>query len=137
MKTLNNLPKLIAIMYIFILLKNILQLILGYLFSTETDIKFYKIYNIQKSVYTLDFAIFLMLTYEFFLFALIYLLIFLILYFFTKRCGNKLWIHTVYFLILYSLVILMTKDNFNIFYLIIMIIAGMLNWFLFKKWIKQ
>ncbi len=50
MKILNNLLKLVAIMYIFILFKNILQLIFGYLFSTETDIKFYKIYNIQRTV---------------------------------------------------------------------------------------
>ncbi len=136
MKVLNNLPKLVAIMYIFILFKNILQLIFGYLFSTETDIKFYKIYNIQRTVYSLDFVILLMLIYECFLYVLIYLLIFLMLYFITKRYGNKPWIHIGYFIILYSLVILMTKDDFSIFYLIIMIIAGILNWLLFKKNIK-
>lgn len=122
-------------MYIFILSKNVLQLIFGYLFTSETDIKFYKIYNIQKSIYSVDTVIILMILYECLIFGYIYFGIFLILYFFILNYGNKLFIQIVYLIVIYCL-IAFSVDEFNIFYLIIVILLGIVNWLLFKRWVK-
>jgi hypothetical protein len=129
-------PKLIGTMYIFILFKNILQMLLGYIFSENTDIKFYKIYNISKTVYGLDFILLLVLTYECFLFVLIYFFIFSILYLITVKYGNALWIHTVYWMGIYTITVLVTGSEFNIYFYMIMAFSGILNWWLFKKWIQ-
>lgn len=139
MRFLKNCLKLIGIMYIFILSKNFFQLVFGYIFSSETDIKFYKIYNIQKSAYTIDLIFLLMLLYECFIFVYIYFFIFLILYFVVLNYGNRLWIHLIYFSSIYVLIIFSVsniKTEFNIFCLLIMIILGILNWWMFEKWIK-
>lgn len=138
MRSLNNILKLVGIMYCAIIIKNVLQLVFGYLFTSTTDIKFYKIYNIQQSIYSLDTVIILMILYECCIYALIYFAVFLILYFITLNYGNKLLIHIIYLVIIYCLIILtvgIVKEEFNIFYLLIMIILGTLNWWLFKKWI--
>lgn len=135
MRFFKNLPKLVAIMYIFILFKNLLQLVFGYLFTSATDIKFYKIYNIQQSIYSVDIVIILMILYECLIYGFIYFGIFLFLYFIILNYGNNLFIHTIYLIVIYCLVVL-AVGGFNIFYLIIMIVLGILNWMLFKKWIK-
>lgn len=130
--------KLIVIMYIFILSKILLQLVFGYVFSIETDIKFYKIFNIQKSVYTIDYVLFLTILYECIIFVIAYFLFFLILYFIVVNYGNKLWLHSIYFSSIYVIIIFAINyrmDDFNIFYLSMMFILGVLNWYLFKKWI--
>ena len=130
--------KLIAIMYIFILSKILLQLVFGYVFSIETDIKFYKIYNIQKSIYTIDYVLLLAILYECIIFVIAYFLFFSILYFIVVKYGNKLWIHSIYFSSIYAIIIFAINnrmDDFNIFYLSMMFILGILNWYLFKKWI--
>jgi len=130
--------KLITIMYVFILSKIILQLVLGYVFSIETDIKFYKIYNIQRSVYTIDYVLFLTILYECVIFVIAYFLFFLILYFIVLNYGNKLWLHSIYFSSIYIIIIFAINNrmtDFNIFYLSMMFILGILNWYLFKKWI--
>ncbi|MFZ4930607.1 hypothetical protein [Chryseobacterium sp. Mn2064] len=137
MKFSKAIPKLIGTMYIFIFFKNILQLLFGYLFSENTDIKFYKIYAISKTPYGLDFILLLVLTYECLLFALIYFCVFSILYFITVKYGNTLWIHIVYFMSIYSVIVLATHTEFDIYFSLIMIISGILNWWLFKKWIKE
>jgi hypothetical protein len=133
-----NMFKLIGVMYISIFLKNILQLFLGYLFSTDTDIKIYKVYDIKKSSYTLDYVIELMLLYDFFIFVTIaYLWIYLSLYLIITLIGNKLWFHIIYTIVIYLITILFF-DHFhpNILFIIITILLGMLNWYLFKRWIK-
>ncbi|PIF45736.1 hypothetical protein CLU96_2747 [Chryseobacterium sp. 52] len=122
-------------MYIFILFKNALQLIFGYLFTSATDIKFYKIYNIEESIYPIEFVIILMLLYECLIYGFIYFGIFLILYFFVLTYGNKLFIHIIYLIVMYCLIVF-GVDEFNIFFLLIMIISGILNWWLFKKWMN-
>lgn len=130
--------KLIAIMYIFILSKILLQLVFGYVFSIETDIKFYKIYNIQKSIYTVDYVLLLAILYECIIFVIAYFLFFSILYFIVVKYGNKLWIHSIYFSSIYIIIIFTINNrmaDFNIFYLSMMFILGILNWYLFKKWI--
>ncbi len=130
--------KLIVIMYIFILSKILLQLVFGYVFSIETDIKFYKIYNIQKSIYTVDYVLLLAILYECIIFVIAYFLFFLILYFIVVNYGNKLWLHSIYFSSIYVIIIFAINNrmtDFNIFYLSMMFILGVLNWYLFKKWI--
>ncbi len=125
-------------MYIFILSKILLQLVFGYVFSIETDIKFYKIYNIQKSIYTVDYVLLLAILYECIIFVIAYFLFFSILYFIVVKYGNKLWIHSIYFSSIYIIIIFTINNrmaDFNIFYLSMMFILGILNWYLFKKWI--
>lgn len=65
MKLLNNIPKLIGIMYCGIIVKNVFQLILGYLSNAENDIKLYRLYNLQESSYSYGFLFQLIFIYDF------------------------------------------------------------------------
>ena len=132
-----NVFKLIGIMYISISLKNILQIFLGYL-SIENDIKIYKIYNIKNTVYSLEYIFQLIIIYDYFIFAIIaYFWVFIILFFLTKKIGNKLWIHISYSLSIYLLAITYYDTfHYNILFIFITIFLGYVNWWLFKKWIK-
>ena len=131
--------KLIGIMYISISLKNILQLVLGHFFSSETDIKVYKIYNLEKTVYTLKFVILQMFLYDFILFATFaYLWIFLVLYLVVSLLGNKLWFQIGYSLIIYLLTVFYFDHlSINFLFIIIALFLGFANWWMFKKWIKM
>ncbi len=124
-------------MYISISLKNILQIFLGYL-SIENDIKIYKIYNIKNTVYSLEYIFQLIIIYDYFIFAIIaYFWVFIILFFLTKKIGNKLWIHISYSLSIYLLAITYYDPfHYNILFIFITIFLGYVNWWLFKKWIK-
>lgn len=132
-----NVFKLIGIMYISISLKNILQIFLGYL-SIENDIKIYKIYNIKNTVYSLEYIFQLIIIYDYFIFAIIaYFWVFIILFFLTKKIGNKLWIHISYSLSIYLLAITYYDPfHYNILFILIAIFLGYANWWLFKKWIN-
>ena len=132
-----NVFKLIGIMYISISLKNILQIFLGHL-SIENDIKIYKIYNIKNTVYSLEYIFQLIIIYDYFIFAIIaYFWVFIILFFLTKKIGNKLWIHISYSLSIYLLAITYYDPfHYNILFIFITIFLGYVNWWLFKKWIK-
>ena len=132
-----NVFKLIGIMYISISLKNLLQIFLGYL-SIENDIKIYKIYNIKNTVYSLEYIFQLIIIYDYFIFAIIaYFWVFIILFFLTKKIGNKLWIHISYSLSIYLLAITYYDPfHYNILFIFITIFLGYVNWWLFKKWIK-
>ena len=132
-----NVFKLIGIMYISISLKNILQIFLGYL-SIENDIKIYKIYNIKNTVYSLEYIFQLIIIYDYFIFAIIaYFWVFIILFFLTKKIGNKLWILISYSLSIYLLAITYYDPfHYNILFIFITIFLGYVNWWLFKKWIK-
>ena len=132
-----NVFKLIGIMYISISLKNILQIFLGYL-SIENDIKIYKIYNIKNTVYSLEYIFQLIIIYDYFIFAIIaYFWVFIILFFLTKKIGNKLWIHISYSLSIYLLAITYYDPfHYNILFIFITIFLGYVNWWLFKKWIN-
>ncbi|EFK36212.1 Uncharacterised protein [Chryseobacterium gleum] len=138
MKLLNNILKLIVIMYFGILAKNILQLTLGYLSNSENDIKLYKLYNLQESNYSYDFLLQLIFIYDFlFLAVIFYLPLYLILYLIVARFGNKVWLQIFYLITIYLLIIyFLGQSNFNYLFIIITTLIGLLNWFLFKKWIK-
>lgn len=138
MKSFQNILRLVMIVYIFILVKNIFQLSFGYVFTSETDIKFYKIYNIQKSNYGLDYVIILIFLYEFLVFSILYFLTFLCLYFLTSFFGNKFWIHVLYLIAIYLAIIFAGNEikDFNIPFFVIILLLSVLNWFLFEKILK-
>ena len=61
----------------------------------------------------------------------------IILFFLTKKIGNKLWIHISYSLSIYLLAITYYDPfHYNILFIFITIFLGYVNWWLFKKWIK-
>lgn len=138
MKLLNNIFKLIVIMYFGILSKNTLQLILGYLSNSESDIKLYKLYNLQESNYSYGFLLRLIFIYDFLFLAIIfYLPLYLILYLFITAFGNKVWLQIFYPVAIYLLVIyFLGISSFNYLFIFITILVGLLNWCLFKKWFR-
>ncbi len=138
MKLLNNIFKLIVIMYFGILSKNTLQLILGYLSNSESDIKLYKLYNLQESNYSYGFLLRLIFIYDFLFLAIIfYLPLYVILYLFITAFGNKVWLQIFYPVAIYLLVIyFLGISSFNYLFIFITILIGLLNWCLFKKWFR-
>ncbi|WP_169236351.1 hypothetical protein [Chryseobacterium antibioticum] len=138
MKLLNNVPNLIATMYFGITAKNILQLILGYLSNSESDIKLYKLYNLQESSYSYGFLLQLILIYDFLFLAItFYLPLYLILYLIVVKFGNKIWIQIFYTLGVYLVIVyFFDKNNLNNLFVFITILTGILNWYMFRKWIK-
>jgi len=125
-------------MYISISIKNILQLVLGHFFSSDTDIKVYKIYNLEKTVYSLKFVTLQIFVYDFIVFAsFAYSLIYLVLYSVVSLIGNKLWFHIGYTVTVYLLTVFYF-DHFqiNVLFIIIALFLGYSNWWTFKKWIK-
>lgn len=129
---LKNILKLIGIMYIFLVVKNILQVSLG-LFTTLTDIEMYTIYNIHHSAYSLAVIIF----YDFFAFVMmIYIWAFLFLYLIILEYKNKIWIQILYSVTIYLLAIfIFNKGEINDWFIIISVILGISNWWMFEKWI--
>jgi hypothetical protein len=138
MKLLNNIPKLIVITYFGILAKNILQSILGYLSNSESDIKLYKLYNLQESNYSYGYLIGLIFVYDFLFLAIIfYLPLNLILYLIIIKFGNKIWLQLFYTLGIYLITIyFFDNGDFNYYFIIIALSMGLLNWYLYRKWIK-
>lgn len=138
MKLLKNIPKLIGIMYCAIIVKNVFQLIFGYFSNSESDIKIYKLYNLQASNYSYNFLIQLIFIYDFILLAFtVYIFLYLILYLTIEAFGNKLWLQILYIFIIYIItIIIFNQGGFNNLFIIITILLGGVNWFLFKKYIK-
>ncbi len=131
---LKNTVILIGIMYIFLIVKNILQILFG-LLTSFTNVEVYTIYNIKQSTFSLAIVIF----YDFFAFVImIYIWAFLLLYLIILEYKNKMWIHMLYSVIIYLLAIfIFNKGEINDFFIIISILLGILNWYLFKKWIVK
>jgi len=129
---LKNILKLIGIIYIFLVIKNILQIFFG-LFTTFTDIEMYTIYNIHDSAYSLAIIIF----YDFFAFVvMIYIWIFLFLYLLILEYKNKIWIQILYSVAIYLLAIfIFNRGEINDWFIIISVILGISNWWMFEKWI--
>lgn len=123
-------------MYISLIIKNILQFILGYFFSTNSDIKTYKIYNLKKTVYSFDYVLQLIFLYDFIIFGLtFYLIICLTLYKLVTIIGNKIFLHIGFFIFVYLIVIFyIDNSKFNILFITILVPIGIFNWYLYKKW---
>lgn len=134
----SDLFKVFCIMYINLFIKNVLQIILGYIFTSDTNIKVYRLYNISETIYDFFYIILLILVYDFLIFVkLFYSLIFLILYIIIRIFGNKLWIHVLYSLSIYIIAITFFDPyNYNIFFILIVMLLAYVNYFLFDKWVK-
>jgi hypothetical protein len=135
-----NMFKLIGIMYISIGLKNILQIIFGTIFNTDHDIKIYKLINLKResSLEGINLLFQVILGYDFFIFVIVaYLWVYLFLYLMVSLIGNKLWLQISYPIIIYLITILFF-DHFhpNILFIVITVVLGFSNWWMFKKWIK-
>ncbi|CAA7387172.1 hypothetical protein CHRY9393_01479 [Chryseobacterium fistulae] len=126
-------------MYCAIFVKNVFQLVLGYFSNSSNDIKLYKLYNLSQSNYSYGFLIQLIVIYDFILLAIsVYFPIYLILYLLINNVGNKIGLQISYILILYLVVnYFFNNGNWDILFVIITIIIGLLNWFLFKKWVNE
>ncbi|RNA62667.1 hypothetical protein D1631_12350 [Chryseobacterium nematophagum] len=136
---LKNILKVIGIMYCAIFVKNVFQLVLGYFSNSPNDIKLYKLYNLSQSNYSYGFLIQLIVIYDFILFAIsVYFPIYLILYLLINSGGNKIGLQISYMLIMYLVVnYFFNNGNCDILFVIITIVIGLLNWFLFKKWVNE
>jgi hypothetical protein len=134
-----NIFKLIGIMYISISLKNILQILFGTLFGYSGIAESYGLINLKQylSFEAKINIISIMMIYDFTLFTLLfYFWLFLLSYLVFALIGNKLWFHIVYSIVIYLLIIF-RFDNFrlNILFIIITIILGCANWWMFKKYL--
>jgi len=131
---------LIGIMYISLFLKNALQILIGTISNSDSDIKLYKVINLrsESSIDDLLFLFSTLIIYDFLLLVIIfYFWIYLLLYLIISQIGNKLWLQIVYPIIFY-LISIIYFDNFhpNILFIFIVIVLGFTNWWMFKKWIK-
>lgn len=125
-------------MYCAIFIKNIFQLLFGYLSGAENDIKLYKLYNLQDSSYSYNFLIQLILIYDFLLLVIpLYLPIYVILFLIVKVYGNNLWFQVLYVLGIYIVAVcFFDSGKFNILFIIIIVLIGLFNWYAFKNWIR-
>ena len=108
-------------MYCAIFIKNIFQLLFGYLSGAENDIKLYKLYNLQDSSYSYNFLIQLILIYDFLLLVIpLYLPIYVILFLIVKVYGNNLWFQVLYVLGIYIVAVcFFDSGKFNILFIIV------------------
>ena len=135
-----NIFKLIGIMYISISLKNLLQISIGTLTNYSEVTKPYRLINLTKRS---NFEarlnhLKLIFLYDYLLFALIaYLWLFIILYLLVAKYGNRLGIHICYIILVYLIVVTYFDPfKYNILFMLISLMLGFSNWWLFKKWIR-
>ncbi|RNA62649.1 hypothetical protein D1631_12235 [Chryseobacterium nematophagum] len=135
-----NIMIVIGIMYISIFLKNILQISIGTLFNYDSEIKVYKPINLREESSIEDIILLskLILIYDFILFVFIfYFWTYFLLYLIITQLGNKLWFQIGYTTLFY-LISVICFDYFHpsILFILITIILGIVNWWMFKIWIK-
>ena len=127
-------------MYVSISLKNLLQILIGTLTNYSEVAQVYRLVNLQKetSFENVIRLFYILLVYDYLIFTvLFYFCIFVILFFLTKKFGNKLWIQISYSLSIYLLAITYYDPfHYNILFILIAIFLGYANWWLFKKWIN-
>ena len=127
-------------MYVSISLKNLLQILIGTLTNYSEVAQVYRLVNLQKetSFENVIRLFYILLVYDYLIFTvLFYFWIFVILFFLTKKFGNKLWIQISYSLSIYLLAITYYDPfHYNILFILIAIFLGYANWWLFKKWIN-
>ncbi len=130
-----NLYKLIGVTYLFICLKTLLQILFATIFITEGYLNFYSLR--EQNAYSLKTILFYTFLYDFFILFLFYLAVFLLLYYIVKTFGNKIWIQVFYILLIYSSAMFIKEHgDFHIEYIIIPMMLGFANWWMFKKWLK-
>ncbi|PIF44416.1 hypothetical protein CLU96_1384 [Chryseobacterium sp. 52] len=139
MKFVKNFPKLILATFFFIFAKNLLQIFFGVIFnSTNKQYDSLILINpLNFSDSTLKLYILYFFLYEMLIIGLsVYLLLYNILFFIIKRFGNKLSLQILYLLLIYNVSIIFFNTPINFFCILIVVILGVLNWYIFKKIIK-
>lgn len=138
--SIQNFFKLIGIMYISISLKNLLQITFGTLTGYSGVTKPYRLINLndRSNLEAKLIHLKLIFLYDYILFALFfYFWIFAFLLLCIRHYGNRLKIHILYFLIVYLLVITSIDPfHYNFLFILIMLIVGYANWWMFRRWIK-
>lgn len=139
MKLIDNLPKLLLTTLSFIFIKNMLQIIFGVI--TNSSNKQYDslilINPINFTGSTLKFYMFYFILYEVIIIGLsCYLVMYIFLFFIIKQFGNKIYIQILFPLVIYNVAIIFFNTSLDIFYLLIIIILGFMNWKIFKKYIN-
>jgi len=131
-----NLLKLISIMYVSIILKNILQILLGTIFNSSKSTGLINLRNFL-GIETLYLNFKFIFLYDFILLVLFaYFWIYLLLYLVVLLIGNKLWFHVIYMLLLFVLLQLIEQLEFSSLFILIALILGIANWKMFKKFAK-
>lgn len=127
-------------MYISISLKNALQTFFGTITNYSEVAQVYRLVNLKKetSFENVIRLFYILMVYDYLIFTVIfYFWIFLILFFLTKKFGNKLWIQISYSLFIYLLAVTYYDPfHYNVIFLAISAILGYANWWMFKNWIK-
>lgn len=136
MKPIINFLKLILIASITILSKVFLQIVLGTILNLKLmPYDALKLYNGTGMIFS-DILYFLFIEFIYY-FVLYYLWLYIILYFIVLKLRNKISIQLFYWLLMYNFAVLFFNDEIVNFYsIIVVLILGTLNWWMFKKWIK-
>ncbi len=137
MKSVGNYIQLVFIAVIAILIKVFLQVFLGTILNVpRKPIQALELFNGEKA--DISYYIYPLFVYEFFFhFFSFYIWIYLLLFFIVSKFGNNLLIQLGYCLVIYFLYInFLTTDKIELFFSIILLIIGLVNWWMFKKWIR-
>jgi hypothetical protein len=139
MKFIKNLPKLFLTTIIFIFVKNILQVFFGVItnsYNKEYD-SLILINPLNFTGSTPKFYLFYFVLYELLIIGVsAYLLLYTCLFFIIRRFGNKISVQILYLLLAYYIAILFFNTQIDFFCVLIAVILGLMNWYIFKKYIQ-
>ncbi len=139
MKFVENLHKLILATITFIFAKNILQIFFG-IISNSPNKQYDSLILINPLNFTgstLKFYFFYFFLYELVIIgSTAYFLLYVALFFIIKKLGNSIWLQTMYLLLGYVLAAKFYNTTIDVFCIPISMILGILNWNIFKKYIK-
>lgn len=122
---------------IFIVVKNLLQIFFGIIVDSPAKpfdtLNIINVLNFTKDsfeVYILYFFLYEIITFG----GVFYLWMYVLLFFIISKFGNKIALQILYILLVYNFAVLIFNDEkVNFYSIFIVIILGILNWFLFKK----
>lgn len=135
MKLIESIFRLFLIILVTILTKVFLQISFGTILQVpRKPINALELFN-GKEI-TFSYLIYYLM-YEFFYIFLFYIWIYIILYFIIAKLGNKISIHLFYWLLIYNLAVLIfNREKVDFSSILIVIILGIMNWWMFKKYVK-
>lgn len=140
MKIIEKLPKIFLMTIIFIFVKNLLQIFFGIIINSPAQpfdtLNLINVFNFTKDSF--EIYIFYFFLYEIIIFGgAFYLWMYVLLFFIISKFGNRITLQVLYLLLIYIFSVQIFNDEKVAFYpVLIVIILGILNWWLFKKWIK-
>jgi hypothetical protein len=139
MKFADNIHKLLLTTIVFVFIKNILQIFFGLITSSHNK-QYDSLILINPSNFTgstLKFYLIYFFLYELLIIGIsAYFLIYICLFFTIKRFGNKISLQILYLLFLYNIAILFFNVEINFFCIVIVLALGLMNWYVFKKFIN-